>query len=259
MGSDVKDCYAWGVLGCGWVGQAFARSVTGQGGNAWGSARSQESLDGVEASGADPIRFDAGDAAVRPPEFPPCRNLLVALPAGVGPEAIAAAVRSARTDCTLRSIVISSTSLYPEEEGTYREPDAIHRVSPHSGVRVLDVERALEAPGTSFLRAGGLVGPGRPLFRPSAPGRPDRLLVVVHIEDVVRAIHHVASHSLEGAYNLTCPEYRTRGEGLPPGTASERRHGGRWISSEKLRSTGFRFLHPDPLCMPDLHPPATNP
>ena len=57
MSSSVKECYDWGVLGCGWLGQAFVRHITSAGGTAWGSARSDESLESIVRHGATAVAF----------------------------------------------------------------------------------------------------------------------------------------------------------------------------------------------------------
>lgn len=253
MASIVKDCYAWGVLGCGWVGAAFAREVTRQGERVWGSARRAESLENVAANGAVPIPHDALGSGHEGPEFPPCRKLLVALPAGIGIGAITEAVSRARSIRTEQVVVISSTSLYPDQPRVFSEEDAVSMPSPHSGVRMLDLERALDASGTTFLRAGGLIGPQRPLFRAGVHRPMDRPLVIIHQDDLVRAILHAADHALMGAFNVVCPVLSTRRDCLGEGRAHPE-VGGRRISTHKLLATGFDFLHPDPRTMPDLHP-----
>lgn len=258
MAYDVKECYDWGVIGCGWLGQAFARRVSSQGMTVWGSARSPETLERVATTGALPVALDLGespDLAV----LPNCRFLLIALPPSAGQAQILRAKEACLSADLTWTTCISSTSVYPNEPGLFSESDAISRLSPHSGIRVLDIEQALEAPNTTYLRAGGLIGPERPLFRKSArPSDPEKRLNVVHIEDVMNAIQFVTDHQLPGPFNLVSPLHRTRtecheGQQSPLDTAElSRQH--RLISAERIERKGYSFTFPDPASFPDLHP-----
>ena len=162
MSSGVKECYDWGVLGCGWLGQAFARHIVSLGGTVWGSARSAASLNSIQHVGATAVPFDAQSGEF--PSFPPCRNLLVAWPPQVGASATKRAIEQCRTHHTVWTVCISSTSVYPDSPKVYTEGLAERRISPHSGVCVLDIEKATAGPAVSHLRAGGLLGPERPLY-----------------------------------------------------------------------------------------------
>ena len=258
MASDVKECYDWGILGCGWLGLAFARSVMARGGSVWGTARSSKGLKMMEDVGIPAFRMELGGAPVTTAATPPCRTLLVALPAGVGLDGIMNGYRACLTDRTRWTVLISSTSVYPMGEGRHAEADAVHRVSPHSGVDVLEVEQGMAGPACSILRAGGLVGPGRPMFR-RPPGDDDHLSIVtaIHQDDVVNAIWHVQEQGLVGPTNLVCPVVRSRAEcRTGQSMDSARTFKGRQIRSDRLIESGFTFRHPDPISMPDRHLPS---
>jgi nucleoside-diphosphate-sugar epimerase len=259
MSYSVKECYEWGVLGCGWLGQAFARQILSDGGTVWGSAKSEESLDAIAQLGAKAVAFDAH--ANQPIAFPPCHHLLVAWPPKVGPVAAARAIDLCQTEHTKWTVCISSTSVYPDQPDTYTEGRAERRISPHSGVCVLDIERATESPTACHLRAGGLIGPQRPLLRKPRRQTPqDKPLNVVHIDDVIGAIKHAVQHQMTGAFNLVSPIHRTReacaeidaqiSTETPP--EFRKAEGARIISSQRLIETGFAFQHPDPAFFPNL-------
>lgn len=256
MSLSVKECYEWGILGCGWLGQAFARRILSDGGTVWGSAKSEASLASIAETGAKAVPFDAH--ADHPIGFPPCQHLLVAWPPKVGAQDAARAIKRCQTEHTLWTVAISSTSVYPKEPAIYTENMAERRISPHSGVCVLDIERATEGPTTAHLRAGGLVGPERPLLRPRRSAPSDTLLNVIHIDDVIGAIQHTVDHQLSGAFNLVCPKHRTRQEckAIALGTStmaqseSPKPHESRLVSSQRLLDTGFSFQHPDPAFFP---------
>ena len=152
MSCSVKECYDWGVLGCGWLGQAFARQILQAGGTVWGSAKSTATLDAIAETGATPVAFDALDSQTV--EFPDCKHLLVAWPPSVG-HAAAKVIELGQSNRTEWTVCISSTSVYPEHPGVFTEDLAERRISPHSGICVLDIEMATEGPSVTQLRAGG--------------------------------------------------------------------------------------------------------
>ena len=259
MATDVKECKRWGIIGCGWLGQAFARSVIQRGGSAWGSARSENQLTAFAETGAEPLRFDTNATAPQD-GWPPCDAMLVTVPPSASANAKSIVSIRRLMDATRWNVVISSTSVYPGAPGTYAESDAIHRVSPHSGIDVLSVEHQWRGSNTTLLRAAGLIGPERPLLRKTrAISTTDRWLNVVHIDDVVAAIHYCANHGLQGPVNLAAPVRRTlfecgrNDEEAVPLNTEDRR-----ISPELLMEAGFTFVHPDPKSMPDRHTPEDH-
>ena len=252
MATDVKECKRWGIIGCGWLGQAFARSVIQRGGSAWGTARSDNQLTAIAETGAGPLRFDM-DHATSMDAWPPSDAMLVALPPSASANTASIASIRRLMDTARWNVVISSTSVYPGAPGTYVESDAIHRVSPHSGIDVLSVEHQWRGPNTTLLRAAGLIGPGRPLFRKGREqGAPDRWLNVVHRDDLIAAIHFCAAGGIQGPINLVAPVRRTLFEcGQDHEAAISVNTEDRCISPDRLKEAGFKFVHPDPKSMPD--------
>ena len=258
MASVVKECYSWGIVGCGWLGRAFAAHITASGNTVWGTGRSPESCAATAATGAIPIQLDFENSEGLQPALPKCQHLLVAMPPGAqAAKAAQNAIHRSMHESEW-TVLISSTSVYPEEEGVFTEADAIQRVSPHSGIAVKDVEENYATSSASILRAGGLIGPGRTLFRNSRsshPARPQRLLNVVHVSDVIQAILHVTEKKLQGPTNVVCPVSRTRIEIMSSATTGTAESPtGKKVSADRLLGSGFSFLHPDPAEMPDLHP-----
>ena len=252
MASDVKECKRWGIIGCGWLGQAFARAVSRQGGSAWGTARSESQLAAIAGTGAEPLRFDM-DVEASLDGWPPCDALLIALPPSASANATSIASIRRLMNTVRWSIVISSSSVYPSAPGTYTESDATHRISPHSGIDVLSVEHQWQGPKTTLLRASGLIGPERPLFKKSrGQGARDRWLNVIHVDDVIAAIHFCAAHGMQGPVNLAAPVRRTLFEcGQDHEASTPLSTEDRCISPDRLKKAGFTFIHPDPKSMPD--------
>ena len=255
MALDVNKVYGWGVLGCGWLGQAWLRSEFNAEGPSWGTARSRDTRMAIAKTGAEAIPFDAG----ADPDWrllPPCQHLLVAWPPSAGEPAFERAASWA-TDKDW-TVLISSTSAYPDAPGLWTEDQAVRRISPHSGMCLLDLEAPFRGERTTILRCGGLFGPGRhpgrflrgrPLVRPEEP------VNMVHQSDVVRAIHHVTTHRLNGVFNLVSPEPVSRlAFYSAAGAVDHPIHGpathpstGRRISSEAILTTGFSFQYPNPI------------
>ena len=217
MAPDVNKIFDWGILGCGWLGRAWALDRIQAGESVWGSARRTRILSELKADGIHPVAFDASLEANE--VWPRCRNLLIALPPSAGEESFRkAAAFSHNCDWTA---LISSTSVYPDGDGHHTEDDAVRRISPHSGVCLLDVESHFNATRTTILRAGGLFGPerhpggflrNRDLTNPADP------VNMVHLTDVLDAIGHVQRNQIAGPCNLVAPIARSRGTFTgPPG------------------------------------------
>lgn len=250
MAQAVKKIYDWGILGCGWLGSAWAFRCQQVKKTAWGTARRPEALAQLKTIGIDPIAFDSQNQL--PSSWPPCQYLLVALPPSAGTHAFELAAKMAKA--SKWSILISSTSVYPDDDGLYKEGDAVRRVSPHSGACLLDLETLFDSQTTTIIRAGGLFGPGRhpggflrnrPLSRPTDP------VNVVHIDDVIGAIEYTSHNTLSGAFNLAAPELISRAEfysaagAIPPTEESDPRAQGRRVLSDRITKHGYRFLHPN--------------
>lgn len=258
MASIVKECYSWGVVGCGWLGQAFARHRMERGEAVWGSGRTPKTLEDIKASGAHPLAVDFAEKNPTS-HWPSCQHLLVALPPSALMHNSARSAIKTAMEKAQWTVLISSTSVYPEPNGRYVEDDAIHRISPHSGVSVKAMEETFSNSKTSILRAGGLIGPGRALFRNKQRNPmvdPTRILNVVHQEDVIAAIVHLAKARRQGPYNLTCPISRSRQDILASSSTIQPQAPAqsRVISAQKILDSGFAFLYPDPMSMPDLFP-----
>ena len=252
MASDANKSYNWGILGCGWLGQALCKALQDEQKACWGTGQSNATLKAIAAAGGHPIQW-TGDASA-PVPWPDTTCLLVALPPSAGALALAAAADLSRE--VQHTVLISSTSVYPAEPGQYRESDAIRRISPHSGACLLDIEGQFDPARTTILRAGGLFGPGRHprgFLRGRPLTDPAGTVNMVHQQDVVRAILHAANQRLAGAFNVVSPTQTSRSAfyaaagAIQSVSQEHNRPQGRHILSEALLETGFTFLHPDPV------------
>ena len=251
MASDANKSYNWGILGCGWLGQALCMALQEDQKTCWGTGQSTETLQAIAATGGDAIQWKGGPFAVS--TWPETAFLLVALPPSAGELALDTAATLSHE--VQHTVLISSTSVYPAEQGRYRESDAIRRISPHSGACLLDIEGQFDPARTTILRAGGLFGPGRHprgFLRGRPLTNPAETVNMVHQQDVVRAILHAAEQRLAGPFNVVSPIQTSRSTfyaaagAVPCASQEQALPQGRHILSEALLETGFTFLHPDP-------------
>jgi nucleoside-diphosphate-sugar epimerase len=145
-------------------------------------------------------------------------------------------------------IYVSSTAVYPETEGTWREADACSH-SPRAQVLLEAEAIADRMPGAAILRFAGLYNRERRIYYgPPATVGEDRLVHFLHHDDAARAILHALIQKLEGVFNVHDgnPQWRSdilhRLGFLTAPLQHERR---RYISAEKFFASGFQPVHRD--------------
>ena len=209
------------VLGCGYVGAAFARQAKAAGHDVLGVVRSIDSRDRLRAAGLAAEAFDlfAGDWSALPAAFDVV--VYAASTGGGGPEAYALAydigVRRAlawaQAMGATRFLFTSSTGVYRQDDGSVVDED-----SPVGGAPTADAilagERAVLESGLPYarvLRFGGLYGPGRhhlldQLRRGERVigGRVDHRINYLHRDDAASALLQAATVGRTGprVYNV---------------------------------------------------------
>jgi nucleoside-diphosphate-sugar epimerase len=159
------------VLGCGYVGTAFAHQAKAAGHEVLGVVRSEASRDQLRSVGLAAEAFDlfAGDWAALPSAFDAV--VYAASTGGGGPEAYALAydvgVRRALAWAhevgATRFIFTSSTGVYRQDDGRLVDEESVVGGAPTADA-ILGGERAVLSSGfvmARVLRFGGLYGPGR--------------------------------------------------------------------------------------------------
>ncbi|MDG2208558.1 MAG: NAD-dependent epimerase/dehydratase family protein [Flavobacteriales bacterium] len=156
-----------------------------------------------------------------------------------------------------RLVILSSTSVYPDE-GKMKEMDArMDSISPHSGLSLLECESVYDGSPFSccILRLGALIGPGRhPAERALNKGwkTPHKRINATSQQDAISAcIHGLFQNGMSGPYNVVTPDHPTYADfgktcsclGWPKslGESSAKEPTGREVISEKIVSTGFEF------------------
>jgi nucleoside-diphosphate-sugar epimerase len=260
------------VFGCGWSGLKIGGSLVRRGYTVKGSTTSMIKLATIAMEGVLPFHAVAGfDLAVnRDHDFFNADVMVITLPpprlAGVADFHLHAHRHIAKRlmrSAVKRVVLLSSTSVYPENNQVVSEDDAQAIVSSHSGVAMLDIERCYASVAsfeTIVLRLGGLIGPGRHpgrFMRSEIIKNSEAPVNVVHLDDVVSAVVHAIEKPLDpGAYNVVSPDSVTRCAFYTAARAAldgsnvecdRQLEGWKRVSADKLMASGYRFVHPNPM------------
>ena len=183
---------------------------------------------------------------------------------------------TAKTFCTVLTqtnslkhlVYLSSTSVYGDRNGEWVTEETDLDLKSENSKTLCDTEALyLQQASTrlliTVLRLGEIYGPSRShasrvkrLAGASLPGNGNAFCNWVHQEDVVRAIDWVLKNQLSGVYNICSDDHPSKKE-LYDSIAMEIKapqvtwnpttvgahSGNRKVSNEKIRETGFRFLH----------------
>ena len=171
---------------------------------------------------------------------------------------------------TVKQIIyLSSCSVYGDRQGEWvDESSPIFPADPRSQVlheaEQIISQAANENRKVCIFRLGGIYGPGRELVRMfgglagmTLPGKGDRIINWIHLDDIVGAIEFARLNELDGIYNLVDDSQLTVKEqvervffqyGLPPAQwnplqVSPKRKSLR-VSNQKLKAAGYQLFHP---------------
>ncbi len=159
-------------------------------------------------------------------------------------------------------IYTSSTSVYPQIDGSIVTEDSPTEPDRETGMLLLEAERIVIAAGGTVARLSGIYGPGRSVilskFLTGAAvieedGR--RFLNQIHRDDAARALLHLATGGHRGVFNVCDSHALSQREcylalaamfslPLPPSGPRDLNRKRGWthkiVSNEKLRSTGWQ-------------------
>ncbi len=144
-------------------------------------------------------------------------------------------------------IYVSSTAVYPEKSGTYRE-DAGSKHTARAEI-LLEAEAIAQARNACVLRLAGLYHSDRPIYGGAhAAYTEDKLVHFIHRDDAAAAVLHAAKQNLHGVFNVHDgnPQWRSAilqrlGLNAPELAQTEKR----LISAEKFFATGFKPRYSD--------------
>ncbi|NTV03154.1 MAG: SDR family oxidoreductase [Chlorobiaceae bacterium] len=266
------------ILGCGWFGLPLAQKLIGEGYRVKGSTTREEKLGDLKAAGIEPYRIVVGetvegdlkgllDTDILIVDIPPGRREDI--------EEFHVMQLSQLIDALLDSPVkhvlfISSTSVYPDlgkevVETDDLDPDIAGKPAGRALLFAEEMLRSERAFGTTVVRFGGLIGPGRNpsdfLQRMKVVADPDQPVNLIHLDDCIGVVSEIIRQGAWGeVFNACCPEHPTRrsfyqaaterlGVVAPiPEDSGAASRPFKIVSSRKLiESLGYRFQHPDPL------------
>jgi nucleoside-diphosphate-sugar epimerase len=264
------------IIGLGWLGEATGLLLQIQGYEVLGSSTRPEKVEILRKRGLDAVQFSLTPA----PEGTAYSRLfdseilVVTLPPrsrqGDGELYLKqlASLRELIARSSVKQLIfISSTGIYPNESKSspYTEAEPIN--ARNAGNPVLyQAEALMETPSTyqlTVLRMGGLMGADRipgTFFSGKEQVAGHTRVNFIHQADAARMVAWVINQGLwNQTFNGVAPEHPFRRKIyaknssslgiLPPASyqdAADEKEG-RWISSEKIRATGFTFDFPNPL------------
>lgn len=154
-------------------------------------------------------------------------------------------------------IFISSTSIYPNKEGTFSED--IEITEPKSKL-VFSAENFVKDKTDVIFRCSGLMGYNRiagRYFSGKVLDSEDMKINYVHRDDIIKATKFVIEKNLSGIYNLCSKIHPSKKEiylnnalkyGFePPIFKDKKEYKERLIDGSKIESKGFKYDYPNPL------------
>jgi nucleoside-diphosphate-sugar epimerase len=259
------------VLGCGWLGTAFGKTMIRKGSVVNGSTTSQSRIEEIKSSGIRPyiVRIEPGWSFVPDNRFFETDVLVISIPPArveniteTLPRLMEEIIRQIEISGTEKVLMISSTSVYETNNRTVREgqegiPDQL------SGKALIAAEDLLMNADlqSTVVRFGGMMGPGR------NPGRffsgrsniPGNVPVnMIHQADCVNILSEIIEKNIWGeVFNACSPEHPLRKDfytmaarvsGLPLPHFSDEQENYKIVSSDKLlKRLNYSFKYSNPM------------
>ncbi|OED44254.1 hypothetical protein ACH42_08145 [Endozoicomonas sp. (ex Bugula neritina AB1)] len=260
------------ILGCGWLGMPLGERLVKSGYTVKGSTTREEKIHQITEAGmsASVLRFTPkieGDLS----DLLDSDILFINIPPGKGdgkpqfyPRLMQNLVPEIEKSRVNKVIFISATSIYPQENKTVVEDDAVKIISPHSDTVWLDIEELFinnKQFQTTILRFSGLIGgeyqPGR-YFSGRELGGADDPVNMIHREDCIRITEAIIQKNVFGEiFNASADKHPSRRElytrscaimGIEPPIFKGDPRPYRIVNCDKLKQKlGYEFVYPDPL------------
>jgi len=252
------------IVGCGWLGLPLGQQLAAEGYTVKGTTRSADRLPALASAGILPIlaRFDEHTDEENLLALSQTSVVIVTVPWSrqLSDEANSRTYqRIAETFASEgieRAIMISSTSVYPDDIPVCIESDAL---AEHPLV-MAEHHFLDKIPSSAIVRFAGLIGPGRhpARFLAAKKNVPSPLAPVnlIHLDDCIGVIRTLIETRAEGIFNACAPSHPPRGEFyteacrrlgiLAPEFLENDESSGREISTVKLmEETNYTYQHPD--------------
>jgi shikimate kinase/nucleoside-diphosphate-sugar epimerase len=167
-----------------------------------------------------------------------------------------------------RFVFTSSTSVYPQVDGSIVTEDSDAQPDRETGRILRDVENAVIASGGIVARLAGIYGPGRSFVLKNLLDRSafiegnegqGRALNQIHRDDAASALAHLIASNQRGTFNVVDDSPQTQRDAfitlgplfnvplppaVPPATDRKRGWTHKFVSNAKLRATGWKPQYP---------------
>lgn len=260
------------IAGCGFVGTRLALELNSRGDDVWGLSRTAPDL----PAGCHHLQADLTQAETLRGKLPSgTTHLVYAASAGRSSDEQYEAVyvrgllnllTEADLSSLQRLLFVSSTAVYPQDDGSWVDEQSSTQPTHFSGVRTLQAEQVALNCGlpATVLRCAGIYGPGRTRlidavrsgqanYDPSTPRYTNR----IHRDDVAGALAHLMSMRDAESIYIGVDEHpadqrevlgflaQKLGLEFPrPTSDTAKRGGNKRCRGDKLRRSGYKFRFP---------------
>lgn len=206
------------LLGAGYCARALARLMRGRAAFT-GTTRNPHNFAALHAAGVEPVLFDGfslDDALAT--RLQQATALLVSAPPGAGGDGLPELLGVRQWPRIEWIGYLSTTGVYGDHGGNWVDEDTPCAPMTGRSRARLDAERDWQRLGgemgvsVAVLRLAGIYGPGRNALLQLERGaaarivKPGHVFNRIHVEDVARAVEHLARDRLGGVFNLADDE-----------------------------------------------------
>jgi len=208
------------ICGCGWLGLPLASHFVSKGFKVKGSSRSTETLTIIRKLGINPYLIDTKHPEEWDSDFFNCDTLILTLPfkrSFEDPYEYLSQIKTILRSVSkkTRLIFTSSTSIYPNQSGYYKESSPLGIETPRQKA-LLEVENTIlnHHPSSTVARLSGLWGPERDIgkFKIKKKLHPNSTTNLIHQDDAVNIISQLVIDQHHGTFNIVSNQHPTREE-----------------------------------------------
>lgn len=212
------------ILGCGWFGLPFAKTLVAKGFKVKGSTTQTDKLEQLKAEGIEAYQINLNQTAALPADFFDADVLFINVPpraktaeASSYPEKLK---RVAEAGSKVKEVVfVSSTGVFEDgnfkvDENTTPKPESDSSIALREAEEVFTSKPSFR---TTVIRFAGLIGPGRNLARFFAgkAGAPNGKAPInlITLEDCIGlCLHLLQTQKFGEIYHAVTPHHPTRAE-----------------------------------------------
>lgn len=163
----------------------------------------------------------------------------------------------------------SSSAVYGDHQGKWVDEESALLADSEQGRILIETEKAylsLKNLGwkVAVFRLAEIYGPQKDLAsqvrflqKRVLPGKGDHFTNMIHLEDIIGAIHYVFRHEMEGIFNLADDDHPWKKDfynnicdqlGIPrilwDPQLGRLNRGNKRVSNHKIKAAGYQFIHP---------------